>query len=84
MGGTFSAELLLSGIPQCDTKSIGDATFVTQMAWILTTAWEILAVCLAIWIAVKHFRELERPSIKWVVGDCFKILIESHVFYFAR
>ena len=84
MGWTLSAELLLSGIPQCASEFIGDAAFLTQMAWILTTAWEIFAVCLAIWIAVKHFRELERPSIGWAVGDCFKILVETHVFYFAR
>ncbi|KAJ8592186.1 hypothetical protein M405DRAFT_859994 [Rhizopogon salebrosus TDB-379] len=33
-----------------------------------------------VWIAVKHFRELPTG---WAVGDCFTVLIETHVFYFA-
>ncbi|OAX30537.1 hypothetical protein K503DRAFT_870975 [Rhizopogon vinicolor AM-OR11-026] len=54
-----------------------------QITWILTTAWETLALVLAVWIAVKHFREVQRPSAGWTVGDCFTILIKTHVFYFA-
>ena len=54
------------------------------MIWILGAAWETLALCLAIWITVKHFRELRGPSTGWIVRDCFAVLVKSHVFYFAR
>ena len=46
--------------------------------------WEALVLCLAVWIAVKHFRELRGTPTGWTVGDCFTILIRSHAFYFAR
>jgi hypothetical protein len=77
-------EYVLSGTYVCSDKFGGNSVFVTQMTWILGTAWEILALCLAAWIAVKHFRELQRASAGWAVGDCFTVLIETHVFYFAR
>jgi len=51
--------------------------------WIYGLAWETIALCLAIWIAIRHFRELQRPSKGWAVGDCFTVLIQTHVFYFA-
>jgi hypothetical protein len=54
------------------------------MSWIFGATWEILALCLAVWIAVGHFRELQRASTGWAVGDCFTVLIRTHVFYFAR
>ncbi|KAG2352565.1 hypothetical protein BDR07DRAFT_834992 [Suillus spraguei] len=53
------------------------------MAWILYTVWEFLALCLAVWIAVKHFRELRRPSTEGTIGDCFMVLMKSHVLYFV-
>ncbi|OJA19111.1 hypothetical protein AZE42_09228 [Rhizopogon vesiculosus] len=53
------------------------------MSWILGTAWEVLVLCLAVWIAIKHVRELQQPT-GWAVSDCFMILMRSHVFYFAR
>jgi hypothetical protein len=58
--------------------------FLTEITWVLGFAWEILALSLAAWIAIKHFRELQRPSTGWAVGDCFTILIQTQVFYFAR
>jgi hypothetical protein len=61
-----------------------DGLISTQSTWILGTTWEILALCLAVWIPVKHFRELQRPSTGWAVGDCFTVLIETQLFYFAR
>ena len=57
---------------------------MNELIWVLSTVWEILALCLAIWTAVKHFRELQRPSTGWTVGDCFTVLIKTHVLYFAR
>ena len=74
----------LSGTHLCSLNFRSTSFFWAEMAWVLGTAWEIIALCLAVWIAVKHFRELQRVSTGWTVGDCFKILIETHVFYFAR
>jgi hypothetical protein len=75
------AEYVLSGTYICNEESPKN---LTEMTWILGAASEILALCLAVWIAVKHFRELQRASTGWTVGDCFTVLIETHVFYFAR
>ncbi|KAG1786229.1 uncharacterized protein HD556DRAFT_1531150 [Suillus plorans] len=53
--------------------------------WILYTVWEVLALCFSIWIAVKHFCDLRRlgASTGSTIGDCFRVLIQSHVLYFA-
>jgi hypothetical protein len=78
------AEYVLSGTHICSENiPINTASF-THITWILGATWEILALCLAVWIAVKHFRELQQASTGWAVGDCFTVLIETHVFYFAR
>jgi len=55
------------------------------ITWILGTAWEVLALCLAVWNAVKHFREMRRfgPSTGSAIRYCFTVLIESHMVYFA-
>ncbi|KAG1800055.1 hypothetical protein EV424DRAFT_1559390 [Suillus variegatus] len=39
----------------------------------------------SVWIAVKHFRELRRlgPSTGPTIGDCFRVLVQSHILYFA-
>ncbi|KAG2354753.1 hypothetical protein BDR07DRAFT_1545945 [Suillus spraguei] len=41
--------------------------------WVLNTVWEVLALCLSVWIAVKHFRDLRRfsQSTGTTSGDCF-------------
>src|SRR5437879_10450346 len=65
--------------------SVPDNTLLRgEMTWVLGITWEIFALCLAVWIAVKHFREAQRPSTGSTVEDCFTILVKSHVFYFAR
>jgi hypothetical protein len=51
--------------------------------WVLGTAWEVLAVCLAAWIVVKTFCELRRSSTGWTAGGCLAVLMKTHVFYFA-
>ncbi|KAG2104040.1 uncharacterized protein F5147DRAFT_838402 [Suillus discolor] len=81
---TKAKELILSGTYQC-TKydNEADALILLSMTWILSTIWEVLALCLATWIAVKHFRELQRPSRGWTIGDCFTALIHTHIVYFA-
>jgi hypothetical protein len=79
----ISEELILSGTYLCIYDYEGDLASAFWVTWILGTAWAILALCLAIWIAVKHFHLLQRSSTGWVVWDCFTVLLKAHVFYFA-
>ncbi|KIK47466.1 hypothetical protein CY34DRAFT_799434 [Suillus luteus UH-Slu-Lm8-n1] len=78
-------ELILSGVHMCGTSYEGDAQLLASMVWMLNTVWEVVALCLSVWIAVKHFRDLRRlgPSTGSTIGDCFRVLIQSHVLYFA-
>ncbi|KAG1766824.1 hypothetical protein EV702DRAFT_1271868 [Suillus placidus] len=76
-------ELIHSGTYQCMIDYPGDAQLLGSMTWILDTAWEVLALCLAIRIAVKHFRELRQHSTRGIIGDCFMVLMQTHVSYFA-
>jgi len=68
----------------CAFEIDGNGTLLNGITWILGFAWEALALSLAVWIAIKHFRELQRTSTGWAVEDCFTILMQTHVFYFAR
>ena len=74
-------ELILSGTHQCIL--LGDKQILVAETWISGSVWEVLSLCLSIWIAVKHFRELPQPSAGWSVEDCFTVLLKTHVFYFA-
>ncbi|KAG2126650.1 hypothetical protein BD769DRAFT_1387984 [Suillus cothurnatus] len=78
-------ELILSGTYMCDYGSEGDTQLLPSMVWMLNTVWEVFALCFSVWIAVKHFRDLRRfgPSTGSTIGDCFRVLIQSHVLYFA-
>ncbi|KAG1760464.1 hypothetical protein EDD22DRAFT_954927 [Suillus occidentalis] len=78
-------EGILSGIHMCGYSYEGDAQLLDSIIWVLSTVWEVLALCLAVWIAVKHFRDLRHlgPSTGSTIGDCFRVLIQSHVLYFA-
>ncbi|KAG1839451.1 hypothetical protein DFJ58DRAFT_106010 [Suillus subalutaceus] len=76
-------EFVLSGTYQCIIDYTGDSMFLASMIWILGTVWEVLALCLAVWIAVKHFRELRQHSTRGIVRDCFTVLMKTHVSYFA-
>jgi hypothetical protein len=82
--GQTPEELILSGMHMCGYE--GDTWLLISMTWIVNTVWEVLALCLSVWIAVKHFRDLRRlgPSTGSTIGDCFRVLIQSHVLYFAR
>lgn len=79
---TSGEELILSGTYQCNFVA-GDVSFLFFITWILAAVWEAITLCLAVWIAVKHFRELRRYSAGGIVRDCFTALIKTHVFYFA-
>ncbi|KAG1764315.1 hypothetical protein EDD22DRAFT_456080 [Suillus occidentalis] len=78
-------EVILSGIHVCGGYTEGNFGLLVSMIWMLNTVWEVLALCLSVWIAVKHFRDLRRlgPSTGSTIGDCFRVLIKSHVLYFA-
>ncbi|KAG2107716.1 uncharacterized protein F5147DRAFT_201417 [Suillus discolor] len=82
---TVAEELILSGRYMCDYKYEGDNQLLYLMFWMIYTVWEVLALCLSVWITVKHFhgpRRL-RPSIGSTTGDFFRVLIRSHMLYFA-
>ncbi|KIK33628.1 hypothetical protein CY34DRAFT_813497 [Suillus luteus UH-Slu-Lm8-n1] len=78
-----SEEFILSGTYQCTFDYEGDTMLLGIMTWILALAWEVLALCLAVWIAVKHFRGLRQHSTRDTTGDCFTMLMKTHVSYFA-
>ncbi|KIK35664.1 hypothetical protein CY34DRAFT_811984 [Suillus luteus UH-Slu-Lm8-n1] len=79
-------ELILSGMHMCNYYYEGDIQVLISMTWILSTVWEVLALCLSVGIAVKHFHDLRRLGLSTgsTIGDCFRVLIQSHVLYFAR
>ncbi|KAG2355017.1 hypothetical protein BDR07DRAFT_220023 [Suillus spraguei] len=81
----MAVELMISGTYMCDYIYEGNFQFLATMLWVLNTIWEVLALCLSVGIAVKYFRDLRRldQSTGSTIGDCFKVLIKSHVLYFA-
>ncbi|KAG2087366.1 uncharacterized protein F5147DRAFT_841439 [Suillus discolor] len=85
LNDTVAEELILSGTHMCSYTYDGEAQLLSSITWILNTVWEVLALCLSVSVAVKHFRELRRlgPSTGTTIGDCFRVLIQSHVLYFA-
>ncbi|KAG2343699.1 hypothetical protein BDR05DRAFT_962812 [Suillus weaverae] len=78
-------ELILSGTYICNSRYETDVQLLASVIWMLITLWEVIALCLSVWIAVKHFRDLRRLSAskRSTIGDCFGVLIKSHVLYFA-
>ncbi|KAG2107449.1 uncharacterized protein F5147DRAFT_837376 [Suillus discolor] len=76
-------ELVLSGTYQCTIGFRRDTLVLNSAAWILSIVWEVLTLCLAVWIAVKHFRELRLHAAGGIIGDCFTVLMKTHVVYFA-
>ncbi|KAG1771171.1 hypothetical protein EV702DRAFT_657607 [Suillus placidus] len=75
--------LILSGTHHCALNE-GGGLLLSTTAWILGIVWEVVALCFAVWIAVKHFCELRRYSAGGIVGDCFAVLMKTHLVYFMR
>jgi len=75
-----SEELVLSGTYECTAMGYD---LLSVVAYILMTLWEVLVLCLASWIAVKHFRELRQRPAGSAIGDCVTVLIKYHMFYFT-
>ncbi|KIK39112.1 hypothetical protein CY34DRAFT_808645, partial [Suillus luteus UH-Slu-Lm8-n1] len=78
---TSGEELVLSGTYQC--VQIGVDHLLLDEIWILSTVWEILALCFAGWLVVKRFLELRRSSTGWTMGDCLMVLMQTHMVYFV-
>jgi len=71
---------VLSGTYECTTTGYD---LLSVVPYILVTSWEVLALCLSSWIAVKHFRELRQRPTGSATGDCLTVLIKYHMFYFT-
>ncbi|KAG1795302.1 uncharacterized protein HD556DRAFT_1526678 [Suillus plorans] len=76
-------ELILSGTYQCLIHDTERVLLLMSATWVLGTAWEVLALCLTVWIAAKHIRELRQHSAGGIIEDCFTVLMKTHVVYFA-
>ncbi|KAG2032384.1 hypothetical protein BDR03DRAFT_1015269 [Suillus americanus] len=72
-------EFILSGTHQCIGNNVGNDLPLITATWILGSVWEVLALCLAIWITVKRSRELRQ----WKIEDRFLALMKTQVLYFA-
>ncbi|KAG2141204.1 uncharacterized protein EDB93DRAFT_1105800 [Suillus bovinus] len=64
-------------------NSGGGNLVLNSVSWIISIMFEILTLFLAVWIAVKHFRELRQHSTGGIIGDCFMVLMKTHMLYFA-
>jgi hypothetical protein len=76
--------MILFGTYQCSIVYAGDTPLLGAVTWILATVWEVFALCLAAWAAVKHFNELQQHSAGGSIGYYFTVMIKTHIFYFAR
>ncbi|KAG2337679.1 hypothetical protein BDR05DRAFT_764308 [Suillus weaverae] len=80
---TIGQELILSGSHQCSYSYQGVSGLLDALAWVCYTVWEVLTLCLAIRIALRHFRTLRRSSTGWTIRDSLTVMIKTHVIYFA-
>lgn len=80
---TTGQELILSGTHQCSYNYEGVSGILDALAWVCYTVWEVLTLCLAIRIAIQHFRALRYSSTGWTIRDSLTVMIQTHVVYFA-
>lgn len=80
---TIGQELILSGSHQCSYNFEGVSGLLDALAWVCYTLWEVLTLCLAIRIAIQHFRALRCSSTGWTIRDSLTVMIQTHVVYFA-
>ncbi|KAG2048638.1 hypothetical protein BDR06DRAFT_754405 [Suillus hirtellus] len=82
--GVSAGEFIALGYHLCLTiDDFSDRLDLSYESLISTAIWEILAFILAVWIVIKHLRELRQSPTGSTIGDCFIILIQSHAFYFV-
>jgi hypothetical protein len=79
----ISEEYILDGQRMCLSDIDPDKLDLAYESLISTAIWEILASVLALWIVIKHFRELRKSATGSTIGDCFMVLTKSHAFYFG-
>lgn len=81
---THLEEFILCGTYQCMYYE-KDIPLLIGYDWKFVTGliWEVITLCLAVWIVIKHFRRPQRQSTGWTARDCFAVLIKTHVLYFA-
>ncbi|KAG2135149.1 hypothetical protein DEU56DRAFT_913520 [Suillus clintonianus] len=80
--GFSGGEAVLSGYHVCAYRIDIDATDLNDDVIIPTAIWEILNLFLAVWIVIKHLRDLRQLQRGSIIEDCFVILIRSHALYF--
>ncbi|KAG1798453.1 uncharacterized protein HD556DRAFT_184242 [Suillus plorans] len=82
---TVAKELIVSGTYMCSVEDKGDGQPLPSMIWTFNTIWRGPHT-VSFSLAVKHFLDLRRlgPSTGSTIGNCFRVLIKSHVLYFAR
>ncbi|KAG1805092.1 uncharacterized protein HD556DRAFT_1437255 [Suillus plorans] len=80
--GVSSQEAVLSGYHTCITTIDAEMMHLFYESVISTVVWEILVLFLALWIVLKHFRELRQSPTRLNIDHCFTILMESHAPYF--
>ncbi|KAG2124231.1 hypothetical protein DEU56DRAFT_917104 [Suillus clintonianus] len=80
--GFSGGEAVLSGFHMCIFELDASANDLNDDMLIPTATWEILVFFLAVWIVIKHFRELRQLHRGSTIGDCFTVLIQSHAWYF--
>ncbi|KAG1733602.1 uncharacterized protein EDB91DRAFT_632249 [Suillus paluster] len=71
-------EYILSGTYMCYYNYDG-APLPMSIPWALYIVWEVIILCLAVWVAVKHFREW---PLVWTTADSFAVLIRVPMVYF--
>lgn len=76
-------ESILSGFHICVVSMDTAGIALNREILVPTSIWEILALFLAVWILIEHFRELRQSPTGSTTGDCFIVLAQSHVLYFA-
>ncbi|OAX32960.1 hypothetical protein K503DRAFT_565980 [Rhizopogon vinicolor AM-OR11-026] len=75
-------DFVLSGTYMCTYVPEENFQTVMKQTWMFGISWGVLALCLALWVVVKHFRELQQSSTGWTTLECIKVLIKTHVLYF--
>ncbi|KAG2354798.1 hypothetical protein BDR07DRAFT_1428378 [Suillus spraguei] len=76
-------EYVLSGTYQCMVGYKEDMLVLGIMTWVLVIIWEVIALCLAVWVVIKHLHELRQHSASGIIEDCFTVLMRTHVSYFV-
>ncbi|KAG2158736.1 uncharacterized protein EDB93DRAFT_1245969 [Suillus bovinus] len=81
MKRTTEEELILSGTYLCTAE--GNILLLVSMYWILAAIWEVLALCLVVWIAVKHFLLMKTHVLyfaSFLAISCFELVYLSPTF----